>query len=612
MFRLLQIDPETLAIHINASAVKRHQKADAMFDFLNIATNDSPLAALISLGDENVDLDLLDFGSSFLHELRHFGDLLLSPFGFYRIRTAFEFYTNFPGLVFSNSADQVPIPLMSGMDPVNRLVMGMNDEFEKSEAFRIGKTSLTRVKLINSENSFDPSTGEIKIGSDRLLEGLAYTSQFELLFNHYNTPIVRKHFESFFTDYTGTEFDNAYRWFIPVVHSLHPNEVLPNNRLMQAIMFASLCGSIPVKSKFRLGGTPPKDLIYRDISNELPSRRYYKLIEYFSKVPRSSLHTDEEAAYLVNYACKVLFGKEIIEEIEEDIAHTDDIGLQYEEWGASIPPELRAFNTVPAFNLIKNYRKHIFEYFKKDITLFTSPNKFMTNTAHILRPSIVYNMPQGVPASVGVPIPIGKAVGLIDRRSVFTDSARGVDSRTIYSYWSPKKGQLNFNIGIDEAEIDFSSGGFEDQTLSSLQTIYGVYAPIYRWILFGNRYLTMSEFENDRLIEALGLHKDKFVFDEFYSKSQDISTSSAFFRFFGESKMKCDTCHSDVSDDESYVLSSRTIRQNSALEAHFKSNFSHSYEYLFKEDWSDWLLCTSCMLAWKFPIPVVRPSRPSD
>lgn len=604
MFRLLQIDPETLAIHVNASAISRHKKSDAMFELLRVATRANPVHALSAACGEDIDLDLLDFGSSFMHELRHFGDLLLSPFGFYRIRTAFEFYVNFPSLLFSNSGGKIPIPLISGMDPVTRSVIGLSDDFEGQAAHQLGRTSLTRVGLINSENTFDDTTGVITIGGDRILEGLAYTSQFEFLFNEYDTPEVRHYFKNFFSSYTGTEFDHAYRWFIPSVHQLHPNEKLPNNRLMQAILFASLCGSIPVMAGVRRGPTQPKDLPTRDVSQQLPSYRYHRLIDYFSKVPRPSLQFDEEAAYLVNYACEVIFGKGMIEEIEEDISHTDHIISRYEESFDDTPHEVRQFNPVPSFSALNKYRKHVFEFFKSDVTSFTSPNTFTSETANFLRPSLIYNVSHGLEAWETPPFAKGNVVGLIDRQSIFAKEQEEIHSRTIYSYWMPQAGDLNHELGIENAELDGGDGLFKDTTLASLNTLYGIYAPFYRWLLFGNRYLTMSEFENDDIIKALNLNRENFVIDPFYEAAQDISTPTAFFRFFGHNEMKCDICGASVAEDNCYVVSARTIRQNRGLSQHFLKGDSDNFRFLFERDWSDWLTCKGCMERWSIPVPL--------
>jgi hypothetical protein len=220
MFRVIQIDPETLAIQLNAGAISAHSRGVDIFNFVDKARVDgilSPLLAANSTGD----MDLLSFGTSYLHELRHFADLLLTPFGFYRIRTAFEFFKNLPYLVFV-SDDKIPVPLMSGMDPITRAAIGLGAGFEKSVAYRLGSTSFSRVRVINAENHYDPANSSIRYGGDRILEALAYITQFEFLFQKCDTPEARHHFSSFFHLFEGSEFDLAYRWFIPDCHKMHP------------------------------------------------------------------------------------------------------------------------------------------------------------------------------------------------------------------------------------------------------------------------------------------------------------------------------------------------------------------------------------------------------
>jgi hypothetical protein len=154
MFRAIQIDPETLAIHLNAGAVSAHRRSRDLFGFVDRVRVEGVLTPLLEACEAG-DMELVSFGASYLHELRHFGDLLLTPFGFYRIRTAFEFFMNLPRLIFF-SDEKVPVPLMSGMDPITRSVLGLGTDFEESIAYRLGLTAFSRVRLINSENHFDP------------------------------------------------------------------------------------------------------------------------------------------------------------------------------------------------------------------------------------------------------------------------------------------------------------------------------------------------------------------------------------------------------------------------------------------------------------------------
>src|SRR5579862_8432676 len=186
MFRLIQIDPETLAIQVNASAIDRHPQGAKLLEFLDQTYLRGPAQALKDIfeSDER-DLSILEFSTSYLHELRHFCDLLVTPFGFYRIRTAFEFYVNMPRIIWSE--EPIPIPLMSGMDPTTRGAISLKGNFENSFWHQLGRTALSRVKLINAENTYDQILGDIKVGGDRILEGLAYITQFEFIFQNYDT-----------------------------------------------------------------------------------------------------------------------------------------------------------------------------------------------------------------------------------------------------------------------------------------------------------------------------------------------------------------------------------------------------------------------------------------
>src|ERR1017187_5177079 len=118
MFRIIQIDPDTLALHLNAGAISAHSRGRDFFRFVDTIRIKGVMDPLLQACNTG-DMALVDFGSSYLHELRHFGDLLLTPFGFYRLRTAFEFFVNLPYLVLF-SKEQIPVPLMSGMDPLTR------------------------------------------------------------------------------------------------------------------------------------------------------------------------------------------------------------------------------------------------------------------------------------------------------------------------------------------------------------------------------------------------------------------------------------------------------------------------------------------------------------
>ncbi|HEX3745393.1 MAG TPA: hypothetical protein VHW09_15725 [Bryobacteraceae bacterium] len=611
MFRVIQIDPETLAIHLNAGAISNHSRGKDFFNFIDAAHVNGVLDPLLAACEAN-DLDLVSFGTSFLHELRHFGDLLLTPFGFYRIRTAFEFFINLPHLIFSN--EQIPVPLMSGMDPITRSAIGIGNAFERSEAYRMGLTAFSRVRLINAENHYDPTENAIKCGGDRIIEALAYITQFEFLFQRCDSPDTRRRFSTFFSPFTASEFDLAYRWFIPDCHRMHPGEVMPNNRLMTAILFASLCGSIPIHAPFRTKSSPKSvrkpPVKYRDVSEKLPSERYYRLAEYFKNTPRPSIEDPHEAIELVDTACKNLFGLSINAEIEEDLEFSRRFAKDLSSINQHLTGLDAQLNPAPLFSELVRYREFLYSGFRKYALTFSTAQGFFEHTAEVLKPSLIYHDLAGrsISSGIGYSRLPDEWIGLIDRR--LEPPAKSLmfpqPMVVIYASWSPLPGDNGSTSEHLSAvtEPDKPGIGFlNNRLLASRQGVYGILAPFYRWILYGNKYRGISEVENDGLAAALHLNKDKFVIDPFYEDSEDISLPDAFWEFFGRAENVCDICGAAVTKDDSYIVSARTMRQNAKIVEFYRA-LGNDCEFQFlKRDWSEWLVCRLDMERFGFPIP---------
>jgi hypothetical protein len=607
MFRVIQIDPETLAIQLNAGAISVHSRSVDLFNFVDAARVDGILAPLLVANNAG-DMDLLSFGTSYLHELRHFADLLLTPFGFYRIRTAFEFFRNLPYLVFASDGE-IPIPLMSGMDPITRTAIGVGPGFEESVAYRLGLTSFSRVRVINAENHYDPANLSIRYGGDRILEALAYITQFEFLFQKCDTPKTRQQFSSFFNSFEGSEFDLSYRWFTPDCHKLHPSETMPNNTLMMAILFASLCGSIPVT-------VPPSSTLHRnqppsrDVGEKLPSVRYRDLIDHFKENPRPSIDEPDEAFELVDAACKNLFGLGIADEIEEDLRYSQNFVEAYSQTrqeGAGVAAQ---FNPIPMLAELIEYRKLLVNDFKSDPKSFCTSQGFYEQVAPALRPTFIYHNLYGILLPEGVRysrLP-GQSIGLFDRRMKPPKTSEGPSQSITVAYatWSPLLGDNGshiegFSTVIEDREQ--AIGYIANEILASRQGVYGLLAPLFRWILYGNKSRNISEAENDRWAAALGLDENRFVIDPFYEEAEDISLPDAFLEFFCRAENYCDICGSRVAKDNSYLVSARTMRQNPAVVEFYRARGA-DFEFRFlKLDWSDWLVCHADMERFNLPVP---------
>lgn len=378
-----------------------------------------------------------------------------------------------------------------------------------------------------------------------------------------------------------------------------------------AIMFASLCGSIPVTAKPRVGGVPPPSYAHRDISKQLPSRRYFQLMEAFRDQPRPSLDSDEEAFELVDTKCKSLFGKRIYEDIDDDIGHTESIASFYSANDKNSLSTLR-LNISPVFEGFLNYRRTVFSSFKHMSSIFSSSQGFGEIGCSLLRPAMIFDIPPGMNFDASFEMSKHRRhwIGLIDR----TYSPPAIIANhltqgpTIYSLWSPLPGENGHALGLEQAGTTATKDVINDKFLASCQTLYGIFAPFYRWLLYGKKYRTMLEVENDGLIAALGLDAARFAIDPYYEFSEDISLPDQFFEFFGLDQGVCDICSKTVTRDNAFIVSARTVRQNERLGIHYRQLDEALFFQLFVRDWSDWLICLEDMARWNFPVP----SRESD
>src|SRR5690349_19477865 len=134
MFRIFQYDPETSAILVNVSAIQRHSQNEDITECVNEFFQNNFInftRDLIKEPSDSSKVAKVMTASSLLHEMRHYADSILTPYGFYRLRIAFEFYFFYPWAIASEEVTRIPIPLASGNDPVNRELLGISDAQHK-------------------------------------------------------------------------------------------------------------------------------------------------------------------------------------------------------------------------------------------------------------------------------------------------------------------------------------------------------------------------------------------------------------------------------------------------------------------------------------------------
>lgn len=378
---------------------------------------------------------------------------------------------------------------------------------------------------------------------------------------------------------------------------------------MMAILFASLCGSIPVT-------VPPsstlrrRQLRSRDVGEKLPSVRYHGLVGHFKESPRSSIEDPDEAFELVNAACQSLFGLGIVEEIEEDLQFSQSFVEMYRQVGPEATGVAAQLDPIPMLSELTEYRRRLFNTFKSDPQLFCTSQGFYEQTAPNLRPSFIYHNSHGIHLPDGVSysrLP-GQLIALFDRRlRPPKKSLRFPEPISVaYATWCPLVGDNGsriegFSTVIEDRERGI--GYVQNNQLASRQGVYSLLAPLFRWILYGNKSRNISEAENDRWPAALGLDDSRFVIDPFYEEAEDISLPDAFLEFFGRSENYCDVCGAKATATNSYLVSARTMRQNQAVVKYYRARGADFEFQLLKLDWSDWLVCRADMERFNLSIP---------
>jgi hypothetical protein len=181
VFSVVQTDPETSAIHFNDYAVAEHKDGAALTNLFHACFALTPTELLRSIKQTKNpahEARLGSFAGNVLHEMRHYLDVVFTPYGFFRLRSAFEAYNAIAIRLADNELQQIPIPLMSGTDVINQKLLGLKS-YSDTILSRIADTIIRRIELISDDNAPVQRNDftYVGCGGDAILEALAYASQ---------------------------------------------------------------------------------------------------------------------------------------------------------------------------------------------------------------------------------------------------------------------------------------------------------------------------------------------------------------------------------------------------------------------------------------------------
>lgn len=585
MFRVLQVDPETGVLHINASAVSAHKNAGRLFEVLEDVLRDGTfpvLERMRRLKSSRENAITIEFYLSVLHELRHVYDLLLTPFGFHRIRVAFECYCSIIPAIGLGSFSAFAIPFSSGAEKINRRMLGMDEPTDELGVYFLKLVSY-RSKIIAADNS----TG---FGSDAMLESRAFTLQAELANILFNMKELASRMPYLYRggcaewDKKRIEsLDKRYRWHWSAVDDLDSSPNPSTSRLLAWITFSSLCGSPSRDTTHQLINDQTfkiSDLSQKTLDlTRLPYVRFSKLMLYF-KQNGYAKSDDWVVGYKeVNDASEKLFGRTMEQEIEDDISRDRNAVVHIREsvTGADHPD-----HPVTAFSELIAKREKLLAQLRHSPEIAVSPFQFVLSGDSHRLPRVVFNVPSGTPCAN---FDLGNCRTILDDRLSFShrdENGHEAETRCHVAYSFTKSYE----------PCDHSAD-------SSWDAICESFAPAYKVFLFGRRYRTMCEVEiaNPRLLQ----HLNGFVWDPYYATADDVSESDEWFHFFDIRKARCDFCSNEVGPTCSKLVSGLTIRQNKKFVSDCQSRYSAIFVFhVLVRDWTEWLLCSHCLTTYQF------------
>lgn len=588
VYRLLQVDPETAAIHVNLSEIQRHPSNGAFLSAIAHFTAGNLHGRITELlraapGIERArEVSML---SHLVHEARHHFDMIMTPFGFYRIRAAFEFYALAPHLL-AEDAPRTLFPLALNLDEFYCRLHSVGPSGAVLEAlFRLVRNRHDIILADNRKERLADGT-LVGTGGDAIMEALAFSAGVEFVHHLFDDPWVRRIHPIAFDGNHGPQLQATYAWHFSLARLLEQEPRVGTMRLVVTMMFAALCGSTARDAKIRVvaAGARDHEDSSRDVTASLPSQRLDKLVRHFADQAESrsfgSMSVDEVVG-CVEKACRELFGLGFLEEIQADI-EADEALVDAWGKGASEFP-------VKAFADLLTYRKYLAEHFLADPNEFLSPVNFIAAFDRHCRPAVLGCSPMGslvrndddmenvlVDRFVATPEPILAAIGHK------TEEGKAYANRGVLIELLPR---------LSDEEV-FSH-------LDQWKSIWGFFSPLYKMGLYGACCRTLTEAEVVVVRDYLIGNHPNIVLEPFFDRPNDVSSPVDYFLFHELSTAECDVCGHDCQVDEMRWVSARTFHLNRDARQHWLDQFDEFTRQVavwrFDMDFSGWKLCTACV-----------------
>jgi hypothetical protein len=562
MIPVIRLDPGSLSLWYDPQLIYQVHYGEQ----LAVATHhamfgnrESLLEHLYSIVDETIRVKCIHLASSVWHEQRHFLDLILTNYGAMRIRQFLLLYVNSSLLL--NDAQQadgkLACPLDLYDDPFRRNVMGVS-ALERCMA--VGRESFNRKEWLRDDRQLLPTfAGRMECGGEAQLEALAYYTQYSAVQDLFgNDTSLKVQHEVTKDNPKGLK----YRW---------------------AQIVANMFGLVPTRAEGANVGTVDISFLVPIIYGSLMSRAWGQqqvtnqsgsthrpltrlagfltaLQGKFKSIGGISL---EDAWEIVNATAKQMWGRTIIEELDED----------YKREGAWID-DLQKLEYVA--DSVKNVSADFHRLRGKLIRLLKEA------------PAVIFNPRLTGASGLFLPMPV-----LVNTAGDLGELPDGWEQVFGYTY-SEQPDVKWFWAVIPEQWPPADVKAFTLQDRVSWARVISHHTPLAKLMMNGRKHRTILGpellFVETDLKAQLNLD---LAIDPLFKYPPEVDDINAYYTLADKTEAVCDMCKAELKKPHGHYVSGWVFRSSEknkqlAIDTYGGGPMG---ELVFLKDWSPWILC---------------------
>lgn len=573
MIPLLQFDPSTLTLWYDIGLMSKARGWDALEAAFHYAWDgkDGDLSALLeNTSDQAVKARCMHVASSVWHEKRHFLDFVLSNYGAFRVRQFFEIYLNLPAIIglAKGNGGCLHCPIDVYLDHTGMKVFGISSP--DSELVEIAAAIAGRKRMIADDRQALPVEGGlVEVGGEAQLEALAYGMQFAKINQLFDADLAIRVLSDC---YDAVAVHNKYLWpyraaatmgIAPIraPKSATSQPILEMDAtLVNPMLYAALAsrhwGQEQVRTEAYTTAFPAERLAGLLIGLRDSCREYDSL-------------TIRQAWEMVNDASKALFGRTVIEEIEEDYRFEAEFCERIPQNYSQNNPVKRA---LVDFHLL---RGDLIEILKNSPELVLSAELFGAGLVGSLQPTPILASSYG---QIGIP-PDGYAQ-VFGYKHPDTDVNKIPEARW---WWAA--------IPIGQNEDNQDRFSLKDREAWAL--IIGELAPFAKLLLNGHRHRIMLGPELLRASRGFAYENGLEVkIEAFFETPPESSNSKDLFYLTGQNELRCDLTNKLLTVENSYLIPPWRVRSSQPLFEFLMSRLGKGDLGRLRlwRDWSPWIV----------------------